>query len=364
MTEAESFIIGSPDFPQADQMLRPTLPGMFNADDTRVGREKRGIPPDAQTRFDLILKEKGWERLTEIAPGLPYPSLDEWVAFRINYVRGTRAYPCFITDASGDISFLKVSLRENSADLYENEAKMLEICQGLIQAPRLMACDPARVDSLPYLQMAAIAFEEGRVGNADEWSTKHVKHAVQQIRALENIDLNQLPDFPNLRRSVGIKTTMLNLLERAGENLPQSLISRIRDLGRGEEIKAVLVHGDLTIKNIILNREGTTTFVDWELGGRGFLGQDAGKLLTNLLGNQPASQTLIKEYLAMDSGGIDQERLQGLVIGVVAENLVHFVWRIEKILALGKEEQFPKVREEMTQSLRRMEEALTILTIK
>jgi len=363
MSEINSFIVGSPDFLEAGEMLGAPSLERFDAEKIKTGREERKIPIDAQERFNLLLKRQGWERVTEIAPGATYPSLDTWVAFRINYGRGTNTYPCFIKDAKEDISFLKVSLTNNPQHTaLENEARMLENCQGLaVTTPKLLRYNSTSGETLPYLQTTAVAFDEGRVGNADEWTTKHVEHAVQQIKALEGSNLNKLPDFPNLKRNVEVKALMLSLMERAGINLPPELAARIRNLGQGEEIKDVLVHGDLTLKNIILNAKGETTLVDWELGGRGFLGQDAGKLLSSLSGNNVACQTLLREYLTTESGSIDQERLQGLVVGVVAENLIHFVWRAENVIASGKEGQFPKVEEEMMQQLKRIEEALAIL---
>lgn len=81
MTEAaDSFIIGSPDFPQAGEILQPVLSEPFNAESIKVERERRKIPIDVQERFGLLLKRQGWERVTEIAPGVTYSSLDEWVA--------------------------------------------------------------------------------------------------------------------------------------------------------------------------------------------------------------------------------------------------------------------------------------------
>ncbi len=307
--------------------------------DIVLEREKRDIFSDAQTRFEKVLEERDMEQVRDF-PGGEYPSLDEWVEFRVEHGRGTNFFPCFVRGKeSGDISFMKVQISRSSkkVEALQYEYDIMTKARPGIGEPRALEFyqpEPGKENELAFLRMEAIPFEEGRVGLPEEWTVDHARDASSKIKSLENMDvseevktLSRFDKFPE-----GVEVVIGRNLAKCEDNLRQAGIDveKVRNIVSAE-IRKVFVHGDFNLKNSIICKDGTIKEVDWELAGQGFLGQDAGKLFTELRTNKEAQQVFLQAYCYDESGELDEERKRSLFAGIIAENLTHLAYRVERL---------------------------------
>jgi thiamine kinase-like enzyme len=297
-------------------------------------RKEKGILEDAQSRFDETIKDRNWEFVKD---PVNYPSLDEWVDFRIANNRGTKFYPCFVQDPNGNIIFIKTQLSDNPDELasLQNEANFLGTNQAIPGLPKFIEYHPPQQGKLSYLALEAIPFSEGRVAKAEEWSAAHAVSAAKQIKSIEGQDLISLTTIrektglPGFEKEPDTAEFLRGALERSKGYLPPEFQAQITELANQGSIRQVLAHGDACLKNIIIKNGGDVLFVDWEFAGKGFLGQDAAKLFIGLKNNEEAKKAFLETYLVKNDGNIDDERLAGLKTGMVVENLMHLLWRVE-----------------------------------
>jgi len=104
--------------------------------------------------------------------------------------------------------------------------------------------------------------------------------------------------------------------------------------------------------------ESTVRFVDWEFEGAGFLGQDAAKLWSELRKNPEIGQAFLESYLRNEDGLVDEAKKNALVFGVAAESLVHFVWRNENVIAIGKQAEHPQLEQQIQELNQRIVDAI------
>lgn len=325
-SEIDASFFGSPDYVPVERDIN-----MASA------RAERGILPDAQERLERLLENKGWKQITEVEGDGELPLLDEWVDHRITNRRGTKFFPCFVTDEQGQISFLKtqVSNDSNSLKSLAREAIILKKFNEMgYPSPKFYDYEDGNNDTLAFIRLEAMTPDQGRTAAAVDWREEHARSAIEQIRNMEKADLRLLPkelmEIGAFQTSVRVTETMMDLANRAGEFLTDDIrneLSRLKKMG--EEIRTVLVHGDMTLKNIVIDNKGGVLPVDFELAKIGFLGQDAGKLLSGLRENPEVFKVALESYLDDGNGSIDQDRLRALTIGMATENLVHIVWRVE-----------------------------------
>jgi len=329
-----NFILGSPEYvlPTATQIEQAENPEEI---DINILRNERGILENLHERFDNLIQEKGWKQVTEISETSKYPDIDQWVNSRIRQERGTKFYPCFVTTGEGDVRFLKVQVGkdENALNGLREESNILSKNILPIPAPKLIELGEASDTGLAYICLEAIKFEDGRVGSAAEWHPTHAINAAEQVRLMERQNLDNLPpdieSLPQFQREIRITDRMVGMVNRSGEQLPAEVANGIREFASKGEISEVMVHGDLKLKNIIMNRTGTVSIIDWEMAGKGFMGQDAGKLMNNLESNPVVKNAFFEAYTRPDGKNYDSERLRGIYAGIIAENLVDITWRVE-----------------------------------
>ena len=305
--------------------------------DIKSARTERGILPDAQKRLGRLLEKKGWEQIRDVVGGGKLPTLEEWVDYRITNRRGTNFFPSFIMDERGKIFFLKTQVSKDPVSLKSlaNEATILkEFNEMGYPSPTFHEYGQGDGETLAFIRLAAITPDQGRVAAAADWQEKHAILAIKQIRKMEEADLGLLPrkltEMDAFQTKMSVTETMVDLVQRAGKYVPDEMRGRVgRLLEMGGEVRTVLAHGDMALKNIVIDNKGGVLPVDFESAKVGFLGQDAGKLLSDLRGNPEVFKVALARYVDDGSGGIDQNRLRALIIGMVTQHLVHIVWRAD-----------------------------------
>ncbi len=333
----------------------PLVERRFDQEFVTQQRVHRMVLPDLEQKFTAILTGRGWQRLPELAPGIPYPGIEEWVTLQISSGHGVKFYPCFIHDQQGITRFLKVQVTRKNGRFGVETDRIIVKEARILQSGLLPISTPAYVDhgeggenTLAFLCVEAINVEDGQVRSGSEWSPDISNSAAAQIHILERIPLKRLDTIFTEEESQGAggSANVANLIKRAGAHLDADLRADILTLAGGVPPPNVFTHGDLTLDNIIVCADGDTEFIDWETAAVGFLGRDASKLLAGLSENPAARSAFIRAYVAEDDGTLDRQRLRCLYLGKVAENLNHLVWRLERMTP-ALESKYPGIRSQI-----------------
>lgn len=333
--EDESFFIGSTH--EGAEGMFQDIPESERLDPDAIERakEEARVFPDAQERFEGILGEKGW---TLVQDPVEYPTLDEWVEFRITHDRWTKFYPCFVEDEEGETQFVKVQLSDKPEHLEELRHEAIFLADEKSPTDEeiaLIEYQPPHEGSLAFICTKAIPLSEGRVVRAGEFSQAHAQDAVEKIKQLEETPIESLApetqELPSFQPGRSPQEIAIDLAEKVEGQMKEETRQQVLQLAQQAELKDALVHGDACLKNIVCKQDGRTVFVDWATCARGFQGQDAAKLLSNVWGrNEETRDALIESYTRDPNGEIDQERARGILFGMVAENLVHLAWAVKK----------------------------------
>lgn len=242
----------------------------------QMKRLERGIFPDAQVRLESTLTELGYEQVRELSEDITYPSVDQWVEHRIRHNRGTKFFPTFVKNQEGKFFFCKAQINDRPDALagLTHEAEILSALPPEVSAPKLIQYVEPSSEKSALIITEAISINEATVAPSEHWNEGHIVSAIDQIKALENTQ-------PSSESARDYTEPVLDLLQRS--KLPSELSDRIRLIVEQYQphAKSVFVHGDAAIKNILAStpdQEAKVHFVDWELAGEGFLGQDAAKL--------------------------------------------------------------------------------------
>jgi aminoglycoside phosphotransferase len=322
----------------------------LSGDELVKARTERGIFPDAQQRLEATFEKAGLSQNLELDNNVTYPTLDRWVEHRISNKRGTKFYPTFARNSAGELMFCKAQLSDNPTALHglEYEAKRLNNIPAGVNTPRFIDYFAPTEDESAMLIVEAVPWSAGSVARAEDWNSTHAENAAQQIKILEESDLNT----PETQEQTDYAEKATTLLLGAGNTIDAQLKEKIEKLLQRSktEITPATVHGDACLKNIVIGKDNLSPvmFVDWELGERGFLGQDAAKLWSDLGKNPEVANAFLVSYLHNTDGTINETRRAALSFGVVVENLVHLKWRNEQIIQKGRRSEFPNLDNEIS----------------
>src|SRR3989344_2366578 len=246
-------------------------------------RTKDEFMPNAAARVEATLRLNGYRQIVDLGNGVRYPSVDEWIASKIGSNEGwTRTYPAFIQDEeSNEIFFCKSRIKPLIKMIGGGFLAEKDILTSVpnLPAPRLIRYIPENNASgeLETLIFEAIKFSKGSVLQASEWTEAAACNGAIELKKLEDIPLTRIPEE---RRTPHM--TYASILRQVGYLLEPSLMEKIKGIFRENEpyTEPVLVHGDAWPKNIIVGTEADPRilFVDWELAGAGYRGQDIARL--------------------------------------------------------------------------------------
>ncbi len=191
--------------------------------------------------------------------------------------------------------------------------------------------EPDEADSLETLYIEAIPPNEGTTLPPEQWTPELARIAARKIRTFakpaEEIEL-----FKDEQILLPVEV----LVERAQLAEGGQYYEQVTNtLSSYEHLDTpIVVHGDTWLNNIIVKHDGSNAlFVDWELAGAGYKGQDAGRTLWgltldvnwNLIGLNDAAKAFSDEWSQTDD---DKANLQ---FGVVLESLRWIADRQDKL---------------------------------
>ncbi|MEK7556669.1 MAG: phosphotransferase, partial [Patescibacteria group bacterium] len=207
-------------------------------------------------------------------------------------------------------------------------AKVLRRLPEGVNAPKVIDYIPARDRELEMLVLSSVRFSEGMALPAEQWQPANAQSAARQIRVLETMRMEDVPEL-----SAEVDVSLEYLLEHVGSFLPADLDQTTKEVLRQyspQETSLVLVHRDLQPRNIVVLKTGECVPVDWEQGGAGYRGQDAGLLLWQLWGNESSRQAFIDTYIEADNLADRAQRLARLRFGVLLEFLRQVSWHAKR----------------------------------
>ncbi|MFZ2125674.1 MAG: phosphotransferase [Candidatus Saccharimonadales bacterium] len=327
-----------------------------------LSREPFKIYADIETRYDATLYKMGYK--TADLGDIKYPELNEWVDFRLKNNRWVKFYPSFVEDQEGNVRFAKTQIRKEKSDVNSlwteavilsselparDHVKLINFCHG----------DTKRLTSIVT---EAIPLSDGRTANGKEWLPIHAESAARRIKVLEDYDLDNMQEgikaMPQFERRINATDRLKGMMKIGLEFIDEGTTELINsNIDLSESLKPAFVHGDLGTKNIILKRDGSATFIDWETAATGFIGQDAGKLLSELSDNKTATDAFLKEYLG-SGDSFDVNRFEAMKISVLTENLAHINWRINNMTDKKDEKNIAKLVESINPFEKRIRNAI------
>lgn len=140
--------------------------------------------------------------------------------------------------------------------------------------------EPSQANTLETLYIEAIPPERGTTRPPESWTPDLARMAADKIKTFDK-PANQIELFQNEVVQLPVEV----LLQRAriveDDAYADALSGTIRDYSHLDT--PIVAHGDTWLNNIIVSHDGTDMlFVDWELAGAGYRGQDAGRTLWGL----------------------------------------------------------------------------------
>lgn len=310
----------------------PTDPKPVDRDQLNQVKVELGIPVDTQEKIDTLIAKNNWTRIDALPGGIHYPTLDEWLVFRVEKQRVIKFYPCFVKDQQGRTVFVKIQVRRGREwrDLLINEHQVLQTGLFLdVNPSSLRYHETVNGDDLTFLSYEAIPFSEGRVASVDEWDADITEKVCDQILAIEAKGVDEswgLKDlYPNQ-----VTTLRKNFAETEPYLLTQGVDTSSIWTALQLLYQPCLAHGDLTPYNIIVMANGTVRFVDFEKSGIGFVGQNTGKLM-NRLATRPELQTIIQERFTSHTKHNQDDRFRLLQMSVIVDRLTTVRRNIQRL---------------------------------
>jgi hypothetical protein len=279
----------------------------------------------------------------------PIPTPDRYISARMH--RFSRFpgfnYGTFVQNQAGEIAFAKLrygpkntekafvdgELADVQVGGLKREAQVLKTLAGYgYKIPTLLDYfsatpedrdpEPDQADTLETLIIEAIPPEEGSTFPVEYWTPILASKAVSNIRTFAK-PIAEISMFQGEERKLPFEI----LLQRSrlpGTSDYNQALKKVLD-GYKYVDQPIMVHGDSWPTNIIVRYdESDLLFVDWELAGPGYIGQDAGRSLwgyispsldCNFIDMNNAGQAFIAEWSRTED---DKNTLQ---FGVLFESL-------------------------------------------
>ena len=263
--------------------------------------ERFGIDLDAPEVIRRTLEVSGFTML-ELEDPYTLPTFEEWITERMDQGYSGYNYGCFVMNEAGQIGFAKVhygpdnllTTVDENGDAEktkvggpEREADVLEaLNQNGYEAPEVLGYNPASPEDTPedekmyeLLVIEAVLPEYGFVRKREDWTPQLAQIAAQKIATFAK-PAKEIPLFENESIALPVED-LVAMLPQTGDTYEQTLRQVLEAYPHLDD--PIVVHGDAWFNNIIASHDDSDLmFVDWELAGTGYQGQDAGRKLWDL----------------------------------------------------------------------------------
>lgn len=349
-----------------------TLPSAEDADATltelgdridspiQEAHERFGIDINAPEVVQRTIEENGFTAL-ELEKPHTLPTLEEWIAQRMAQGYSGYNYGTFVMNEAEQIGFAKVHYGTKNIQTLigdDGEAVQFEVGgprreQEVLEAlasngyevPEVLGYNPASQEGTSsdekiyeMLVIEAVMPEYGAVRQRESWTPQLARIAAQKIATFAK-PVAEVPLFE--KESIPLPVEgLIEMLPRTGESSYDDTLAEVLEAYPHLD-NPIVVHGDTWFNNIIARHDDSDVmFVDWELAGPGYRGQDAGRKLWDLTidsGWQPSDYTesadaFTDEWCKTEDGRISLE------FGVMYESLRWISERVRDINKPGTDE--------------------------
>ncbi len=202
--------------------------------------------------------------------------------------------------------------------------------------------EPHEADTLETLYIEAIPPEEGTTLPPEQWTPSLAKIAARKIKTFAR-PAEEIEAF----KDESIQLPIEVLIERARISEEDAYHDTLADTLTSYQYldQPIVVHGDSWLNNIIVKHdESDAMFIDWELAGAGYKGQDAGRTLWGLTLDSnwgfsevnESAQAFIEEWTNTEHGEEEKINLQ---FGILLESLRWIADRSDKLVNMPADEE-------------------------
>ena len=339
--------------------------------------ERFGIDLDTPEVVQRTIEKNGFTAL-ELEEPHTLPTVEEWVAERVAQGYSGYNYGSFVINEAEQVGFAKVhygskniqTLIGSDGEAVEFEVGGPEREQAVLEAlassgykvPEVLGYSPESESPegkiYEMLVIEAILPADGSVRPRDAWTPQLARVAAQKIATFAK-PIADVPLFKDESIQLPVEG-LLEMLPRTEGAYEEALVRVLT--GYAHLDAPIVVHGDTWYNNIIARHDDSDLlFVDWELAGPGYRGQDAGRKLWDLT---IAKDWSLAEYTEAADAFTDEwcktdDDRSSLEFGVVYESLR---WISERVRDINKEETTQEDREKLEQQIRQIKNhALMIL---
>ena len=204
--------------------------------------------------------------------------------------------------------------------------------------------EPNESDTLETLFIEAISPEVGSTIPPEYWTKNTARIAAEKIKTFDK-PADQIELFAHEGRSISVEA-LLKRSKLADDTYSRELLQTIEAYQHLD--KPIVVHGDTWLNNIIVKHDNSDVmFVDWELAGPGYKGQDAGRTVWGLTLDQnwgfAGVNDAAQEFI--DTWCISDEETKNLRFGLVLESLRWIADRQDSLDQASDEESVNTLRE-------------------
>lgn len=322
------------------------------AESLQYAHENFGVPLNVSEVVSRTLDKNGFKPLESDQT----PSVEEWISERVTS-QGYAGYNhgSFVVDATGNLGFAKVhygpdnilitidedgNTQETKVGGPKREAEVLRALEpNGYDTPQVLAYSPAlpegasnaNAETFETLIIEAVTPEYGSVRKREEWSPSLARRAAQKISTFAK-PVESIPLF----KDESIPLTVESLIQKVPRDGGEYDAALTRALDTYTHLDSpVVVHGDVWFNNTIARHDDSDVmFIDWELAGPGYRGQDAGRKLWDLTlkndwsfaGYSEAARAFTDEWCKTE------DDKHSLTFGVMYESLRWISDRIDKVI--------------------------------
>ena len=312
--------------------------------DIRFAQEKGfPLPDNPSVSVDTTLRTLGLNVYpSDIPDALTYASIR--IRSSDDHFPGYN-YGTFVTSESGNVAFAKLrygprntekelidgalvdkrvgGLKREAAILTALEEHDYEVPKVFGYTPAMpdgLDLEPNESDTLEALVIEAIPPEMGSTLPPEYWNADTARIAANKIKTFAK-PASEIELFADEARSISVEV-LLKRSELPDDDYSQELMQTLESYKHLDE--PIVVHGDTWLNNIIVKHDDSDVmFVDWELAGAGYRGQDAGRTLWGLTLDQDWAFNDVGDAAEafIDTWCVSDEEVDNLRFGIMMESL-------------------------------------------
>lgn len=289
----------------------------------------------------------------------PIPDASDYISARIRH--SDDKFPGFnygqFVEVNDKVAFAKFRYGPKNTEKQNIDGNLVDVRVGGLQreasvlkslrehnyeAPAVLGYSPAfpegaepyEAETLETLYIEAISPEEGTTLPPEMWTSNLAKMAAQKIKTFAH-PAGEIELFKDESIQLPVEVLLMRARIADGDTYHDVLTDTLANYQHLDQ--PIVVHGDTWLNNIIVKHdESDAMFIDWELAGAGYRGQDAGRTLWGLTLDgdwqfaeiSDSAKAFVSEWANTNNS---EEEKNNLKFGVLLESLRWIADRTDKL---------------------------------